>query len=384
MKILYHHRIASKDGQYVHLEELINSFKKQGNEIILVGPKIVETSSFGSEGGLVFHLKKYIPKIIYEAMEFSYSFFDFFRIMFYIVKEKPDFIYERYNLFFISGIWAKKLTGLPLLLEINAPIYEERNKFDGIALKQLAKWSQYYCWKNADYRLPVTRVLADMVIDATKVNDRIEVVHNGINEERFNINQTQEEIKKELGLENKLVLGFTGFVRDWHGLEQVIDILKEHPDHRLHLLLVGDGPAREFLESYAHRLDVHHQVTFTGIVDRNKVNYFVNAFDIALQPAVVPYASPLKMFEYMFMGKLIVAPDNNNIKEILENGKNAILFKHDEKGAFKKAVLKAIKSINNKTLPENANESIYKKGFLWDKNANRIIMLVDNKLLGNK
>lgn len=375
MKILYHHRIASKDGQYVHLEELINAFKKQGHKIILVGPKIVETSNFGSEGGLIFHLKKHIPKIIYETLEFSYSFFDFFRIMFYILKEKPDFIYERYNLFFVSGIWAKKITGLPLLLEINAPVYEERNKFDGIALKQLAKWSQYYCWKNTDYRLPVTRVLADMVIDATGIDDRIEVIHNGINDERFKITQTQEEIKKELGLENKLVLGFTGFVRDWHGLEQVIDILKEQPDQRLHLLLVGDGPARDFLASYAHRLDVHNQVTFTGIIDRDKVNYYINAFDIALQPAVVPYASPLKMFEYMYMSKLIVAPDNENIKEILEDGVNAVLFHHDDKSAFKQAVIKAITIENSQVIAKAAKKAIFKKAFLWDKNAQRIIRL---------
>ena len=29
MKILYHHRIASKDGQYVHIEEIIKAMKKQ-------------------------------------------------------------------------------------------------------------------------------------------------------------------------------------------------------------------------------------------------------------------------------------------------------------------------------------------------------------------
>ena len=53
MKILYHHRIASKDGQYVHVEEIIKAFRALGHEVIIVAPKIAENSDFGSDGGCV-------------------------------------------------------------------------------------------------------------------------------------------------------------------------------------------------------------------------------------------------------------------------------------------------------------------------------------------
>ena len=50
MKILYHHRIASKDGQYVHVESIINEFKKQGHDVVIVAPGVAENSDFGSDG----------------------------------------------------------------------------------------------------------------------------------------------------------------------------------------------------------------------------------------------------------------------------------------------------------------------------------------------
>jgi len=38
MRILFHHRIASRDGQSVHLEELMKALKTLGHDVILVGP----------------------------------------------------------------------------------------------------------------------------------------------------------------------------------------------------------------------------------------------------------------------------------------------------------------------------------------------------------
>ena len=42
MKILYHHRIASKDGQYVHVEELVKALRGIGHEVVMVGPRVAE------------------------------------------------------------------------------------------------------------------------------------------------------------------------------------------------------------------------------------------------------------------------------------------------------------------------------------------------------
>ncbi len=79
------------------------------------------------------------------------------------------------------------------------------------------------------------------------------------------------------------------------------------------------------------------RITFTGLVARDRIPDVVAAFDIALQPDVVAYASPLKLFEYMALGCAIVAPDVANIREILSDGKNAVLFNAND-DAFRAAI----------------------------------------------
>lgn len=136
---MYHHRIASKDGQYVHVEELTNALLEQGHELHFVAPQVNENADFGGDGGFVSKLKKALPKALYEILELSYSAWVFIKLVVAILKFKPEVIYERYNLYQPAGVLAAKLFNIPLLLEINAPLAEERAKYSGLALQGFAK-----------------------------------------------------------------------------------------------------------------------------------------------------------------------------------------------------------------------------------------------------
>ena len=141
MNILYHHRIRSKDGQFVHLSELVHAFQLEGHTVTLVGPKILENSAFGAGGGYSDLLRKFLPKFMFELLEFGYSLLAFPRLLYQTLRIKPDFIYERFNLFFPVGVWVSKLTSTPLALEVNGPLLRERSEHGGLTLKSLAKWS---------------------------------------------------------------------------------------------------------------------------------------------------------------------------------------------------------------------------------------------------
>ena len=154
MRILYHHRIRSKDGQFVHVEELIGAFRSLGHEVRVVGPEHVENEQFGADAGWVATLKERLPGAAYELLEFGYSMHDYRKIRRAIREFKPDLVYERYNLFFPSGVRAARSAGVPVFLEVNAPLYEERSRFGGLSLHRLAKWSEQYVWQNADAVLP--------------------------------------------------------------------------------------------------------------------------------------------------------------------------------------------------------------------------------------
>jgi glycosyltransferase involved in cell wall biosynthesis len=371
VKILYHHRIASKDGQYVHIEELTKALKARGHELVMVGPKVAEQGDFGADGGLVAMLKRHIPKVLYELMELGYSLRAYWKLRQAVKRHRPDCLYERYNLYLPAGVWLKRRFGLPMLLEVNAPLLEERSRYDGMGLPRLAAWSQRYAWQGADGVLPVTRVLADIVAAQGVAQERIHVIPNGIDWARFRDLPERADAKRAHGLEGRLVLGFTGFVREWHGLERVVDLVAQ-ADER-HLLIVGDGPARACIEQRARELGVSDRITITGVVGRDRVAGYLAAYDIALQPDVVAYASPLKLFEYLAMGCAIIAPDSPNIREVLSHGDNGWLFDVDEPAALPAAIEQLC---HDETLRERlsaaARDTIDARGLTWAKNAERV------------
>jgi glycosyltransferase involved in cell wall biosynthesis len=377
VRILYHHRTRSKDGQYVHIEEMINALRSLGHEVIIVAPPSAETEAFGSDAGAVALLKRYMPKWCYELAELAYSLVAYRRLAAAVRQHQPDVLYERYNLFLPAGIWLARKYKLPMLLEINAPILEERTKYDGLSLTRLARWSQAYAWRKADLVLPVTKVLGDMVQAYGVPAERIVVIPNGINGDRFDGDADVLAAKRALGLEGQLVLGFTGFVRDWHGLDKVIELISADPPDALRtLLVVGDGPARAALEQRAATLGIGSRVHFTGIVERDDVAKYVAAFDIALQPAVVDYASPLKLFEYLALGKAIVAPGQPNIREILSHEKNALLFDpaHPEQLAASIHRL-CVDPVLRLQVAAGARAAIVEQQLTWKANAQRVVDL---------
>ena len=376
MKIIYHHRIASKDGQYVHVAEIINALRQLGHEVIIVAPNIAESSDFGSDGGWVDLLKAKLPKAFYEVLEFSYSFYAFFKLCKAIIKHKPDAIYERCNLFLPAGIWAKKLFKLPLQLEVNSPLYQERKKYGGIALDGLAKWSETYVWKNADKVLPVTHVMASYIKTVGVPEANITVIPNGVNTAIFTPKNTANRAQR---FEGKLVVGFVGFCREWHKLDEVLELLAGGKREDVFFLLVGEGPVIPELKAQAKALGFKKQFETTGLVKREDMPYWLDQMDIALQPAVTPWASPLKMIEYLAKGLAIVAPNSDNIKELLSD-ENSVLFNENE---LDQMLIKIHLLIENSQLREklsiNAQQTITQLSLSWVGNAGKIVSGFNSK-----
>ncbi len=339
MKILYHHRTASRDGQSTHITEMIKALRAQGHSVTECAPHVGVEDAGGGSAGWVGRLKSFLPRPLYELAELAYSWVAYRRLAAAIKQDRPDGIYERYNLYLLAGIWAKKRFGLPLILEVNAPMAVERREYGGLSWPRLADWAELHVWRHADMVLPVTQVLADLMVSKGIDPARIQVVPNAINEEHFRHLPTTERAKGELGLQGRLVIGFTGFVREWDRLERVMTWVAARSSlHSVHLLVVGDGPARADIEACATQLGAADRLSFTGVVPRERVPALSMAFDIALQTALVPYASPLCLFEYLALGRAIVAPDQANHHEILSHGVDAWLYDPEDAGGIEKAL----------------------------------------------
>ena len=374
LKILFHHRTASRDGQAVHIDELIGAFRRIGHEVIVVGPALSARHEFGDESRAVALLKRSLPRAAFEILELAYSLVAYQRLARAYREHRPDVLYERFNLFLLAGAWLRRRHRLPLLLEVNAPLYDERMRFGGLALKSLAHWSQKVAWRGADMVLPVTDALAEYVRRDGVSKECIAVIQNGINPDIFLREIDSAAAKARFGLEGRLVLGFVGFVREWHGLGKVVEWLADSDlDMNVSLLVLGDGPGRQELVRQSERLGVRDKVVLPGLIDRDSIPHSVSAFDIALQPAVTAYASPLKLFEYMALGRAIVAPRQPNIEETLTDGVNALLFKRDDQADFRAQIERLCRDPALRgRLGAAARRTIVEGDFTWDGNARRI------------
>lgn len=369
MRILYSHRIQSRDGQSVHVEELIYAFRAAGHEVMVVGPDVYQKSEFGGESSLVATIRRFLPGFAQELAELAYNLPATLRLLRAYRAFRPDFIYERYNLYFLAGALLARWFKLPLFMEVNSPLAAERAKFGSLKLRRLAHAVENFTWRAATRALPVTQVLGDIMIGRGVSEDRIRVVPNGIVLNRF-------PPRRGGGADHTaIVLGFVGFVRDWHGLDMVIAALAEDAhSQNVSLAIVGDGPVRAQLEEQASALGIAHRVRFSGLVPQNQVAGRVMEFDIALQPGVTPYASPLKIFDYMAAGCAIIAPDQPNIREILHHDQTALLFDPDEPDQRWTAIQRLIRDpALRRRLGEAARAELEHCDYTWSGNASRIV-----------
>lgn len=375
MKILYHHRTTAGDGSAVHIDGLTDALRGLGAEIVMVEPPTARRDARSLSSSSSVSLRERLPRWLHELLELLYNVPEWLRLRAAIARHRPDVIYERNNLYLLSGVISARASRIPIIEEVNSPLFVERSKHGGIALGSLARWSERWVWERADAVVTVTQVLADIVASACSDSGSIEVMPNGVDRKIFAADRIDHQAKRKLHLEGKTVLGFTGFVRDWNGLEHVIDMLP-HLRPEVVLLIVGDGPARSSLERRARDAGVAERTILTGVVARDAIASLVSAFDIALQPAANPYASPLKLFEYLALGRVVLAPDQPNVREILTHDVNAWLFDPGQPGSMQRAIERLLDNVGTRQrLALAALNTIDKRELTWKRNAERVLEL---------
>jgi glycosyltransferase involved in cell wall biosynthesis len=375
LKILFHHRIRSQDGQYVHLREMVEAFSALGHDVRLVGPKISERNAFGKGGSTTAWVRRTLPAWVGECVELTYAIWAAVRLFSRLLIDRPAFVYERFNLFSPAGVIVCRWLSVPLVLEINSPLYEERDSNGGVGLKSIAEWSQRFTWRWASLCCPVSAVLGHIVHAAGVPCERILVRHNGIDPTRFNTQLDRVEARKRRGLQGRCVLGFIGFLREWHRVDRIVNVMAQRElPVETHLVIAGDGPALEGLKAQVVRCGLQDRVTFLGLVHWSEVPDLLACFDIALQPAVTPYASPLKLIEYLACGLAILAPDQDNIRELIVHGENGWIFDaaSSESLAAELRILCDDPALRDR-LGRGAQDTVDALGLTWRHNAQAVI-----------
>jgi glycosyltransferase involved in cell wall biosynthesis len=380
MNILYHHRTQSEDAQGVHIEEMVEAFRNLGHQVAVVA--MAESHQDKRRSiitGFLGWVAHRVPTWFYELMGLVYNLYGYYRLCRAIEATKPSFIYERYALNTVCGIWASRRYGIPLVLEVNAPLFHEQSKLGRLCFARLAEFTERWICSNSVWTITVSQVMKDLLVNNGVPSDKILVMPNGIDPSRFRSHLSGEKIREHYGLQQKVVIGFVGWFRPWHGLEMLLEIMKDSDLAKLdvHLLLVGHGPAYLTLRQYAEANNLLHVVTFTGPVRHEDIPEHLAAMDIAVQPSATEYACPMKILEYLGMGKCVVAPDQPNIREIVDQGKTAFLFQPGNKQSLSATLAKVSLDKEARTRAGLLGlQSIQQRGFLWENNARKVLAIL--------
>jgi glycosyltransferase involved in cell wall biosynthesis len=379
MRILYSHRVQSHDGQGVHIEELVRALRRAGHAVLVVGPRFYDPTAFGRESRSIAVVRRLLPGVLSEVAELVYNIGAYQRLKRACRRFQPDFIYERCNLYYLAGSRLARRHGVPLFMEVNSPLADERERHGGLRMPKLARRLERWSWQSATRVLPVTHVLAGILADNGVDPSRLAVIPNGIDLQRYPSRDTPK-------IDGPITLGFTGFVREWHRLDTVIEGLASTASPvPVTLTIVGDGPAVPELAALARRLGVLDRVRFCGIVLPVDVPALTTTFSIALQPSAPAYASPLKIFDYMAAGCAIVAPAQPNIEEILQHERTALLFDTAAPGAMWAAVERLIEDAALRhRLGAAARDELETQNYTWAGNAARVIAWAEHDLNGRR
>ncbi len=392
-KILYHHRTMAEGAEGVHIREMVQSFRNLGHTVIVdelyPAQQVNGERKPGLKARIIAAVRWGIPQWLYEILQLllnGYTFVSFYRK---IRTHRPDFIYKRHSQFDIGPILAARLARVPVILEANSCFTSfESLKFEAMKLKRLGRWSERLTFNKSDIIFAVSSPLKRKILQLGIPEDKVVVLPNGANYKKFDPArirpEEQKTVARKYGIDTeRFILGFVGSLRKWHGLDFLFEVFADMaPNYpEMQLVVVGDGPIREELRELTRKLGIEQRVTFTGNVVHDEMPVVVSLFQVAVLPAEYRnHASPMKILEYMAMEKVVVAPDMENIRNIIDPGQNGVLFQpnsHDDLKAKIEMIYRDYPTYQK--LGKNARLKIM-EDLNWDNNARKVMDITLRKV----
>ena len=305
-------------GASVHIQEVVRELRAAGHEVVLYALRSGEHVPTDL-ANLELHLEAVAdvnPAEREQAQAHAAE-----RIVSRVIADGADLIYERYSLFSTALADITAATGVPGILEVNAPLIDEQRRHRSLVdasgaaqvlHRQVAAARATVCVSDpvADW---VRRRTADLP-DANDVVGRIHTVPNGVSVRRI---QPQPEDP------DRVVVTFVGTLKPWHGVADLITAAAL-ARQSWSLRIIGDGPEMDSLRAQAGRLGV--EVDFRGAVAPQDIPAHVAGSAIGVAPypdlggGEQQYFSPMKVLEYLAAGLAVVASDVGQVPQLLEDG----------------------------------------------------------------
>jgi glycosyltransferase involved in cell wall biosynthesis len=310
-------------GASIHFRSLAAALARQGNAVII---------ACRNAGG-VNPAPQGLPVI--ELPEADADQRDGLRELF--SESRTEAVLERYSLSSGPAQAAAHALRIPFVLEVNAPLVDEAARYRGLEDARQRRLWEAEVFRSADRVIAVSGAVRAHVVSSGVDPERVVVVHNGADLSAFE-NSSGAGVRARHGLGEHLVVGFSGSLKPWHGVDALVEAFALLPAGS-RLLIVGDGPQREELGGLVAERGLTARAIFTGAVPHAEVPDHLAAMDIAVAPYSDQedfYFSPLKLVEYLAAGLPVVATDQGDIREIV--GEAGILVPPDDREALAAAL----------------------------------------------
>ncbi|GAA3763559.1 glycosyltransferase involved in cell wall biosynthesis [Spinactinospora alkalitolerans] len=239
-----------------------------------------------------------------------------------------DLVYERYALWGGFGAEWAHASGVPGVLEVNAPLIEEQAAHRGLVHRRAAEANLTRTLAVAPTVVCVSGPVAAWARERGAAAERVHVVPNGVDTDRFRPAPAEPA--------GPFTVGFSGSLKSWHGVHALLDACAPLPDDT-RLLLVGDGPEGGALRRRAAEGRLAGRVEFTGALPADRVPAQLRRMHVAAapyHPGAGRYFSPLKVYEYLAAGLPVVAGDIGQNAEVVAPGRNGVLVPPGDAGAL--------------------------------------------------
>ena len=361
-------------GCSLHVQEVVRAFCRRGMNINLFAAA-VRGDLPPDLAGIQLHKVKY-PAVA-EITECEQAGHDANRdTMARLHTSGPfDLVYERYSLWGHAGMNYARKSGIPGVLEVNAPLIEEQEKYRGLTDRSAAERITRSCFEYADTLIAVSEGVADYLEQFKEARGKIHVVPNGVNPARFPTTRTASSTADDI-----FTIGFVGTLKPWHGLEGLLEsflqLLNQHPQARL--LIVGDGPEAGKLRGQIAAAGLDKIFEMTGAVKPEEIPRQLARMDVGVAPYPDDpdfYFSPLKVYEYMAAALPVVASRIGQLDGLIVHEQNGLVYTPGDSSRLTRALARLIE---NRAwacdLGKAARQTIL-SGHTWDDRVEQILQL---------
>jgi glycosyltransferase involved in cell wall biosynthesis len=302
----------------------------------------------------------------------------------WLANNPCDAIYERYSLWSDVGARLRTATGLPLVLEVNAPLRREAAAHRHLSNDALAAQIETAQFGAADFLAVVSEPLAAYAAEHGANPAHVHVLPNGVEPQSFHPAVRGGRVRHKYGLHGRVIIGFAGRLRPWHdGLTLLRAFARLHATNsNYHLLLVG-----ELLPEMAAGIEtmgLATAVTCTGPVPHSDIPAHLAAMDVAVSSHAPTdedtfYFSPLKLFEYLACGVPTVAANLGQPGRLIRPGHNGLLYPPGNDVALAAAIQQLVDNpAQTRAMAWNGAEMVL-QNYTWSQNAARVLAWLSNE-----